>query len=102
MNRIKLSAADWCYLKPEDDPEDYYRKLKEMGYQGVEMAAPERWEAVKNVGLSLVNISGPGMQVGLNRKEKHAELLPEIEKFLETAQLQGMDHVIIFSGRRWG
>lgn len=99
---IKLSAADWCFVRPEDDPVDYYRKVKELGYLGIEMAAPERWSAVKETGLSLINIIGPGMQDGLNRIKNHARLIDEIGKLLEIAQMQKIDHVIIFSGNRAG
>ena len=61
MKTMKLSAPDWCFFPKGADPDAYYRKLKSMGYSGVEMVEPERWQSAKNAGLEIVNLSGPGM-----------------------------------------
>ena len=45
MKTMKLSAPYWCFFPEGADPDTYYRKLKSMGYSGVEMVAPERWQA---------------------------------------------------------
>ena len=48
MQKLKLSAPDWCFFRKEFKPEEYYRKLLEIGYSAVEMAPPERWKALRN------------------------------------------------------
>jgi len=102
MDPMKHSAADWCYYRDAVEPVVYYRRLKELGYTGVEMVPPERWEAVKAAGLKLVNLAAPGMQKGLNRKENHAILLPQIRELIRTAAENKVEHLIIFSGNREG
>ena len=47
---------------------------------GVEMVPPERHTPARSAGLEILNTAGPGMQKGLNRRENHAELLPQIRR----------------------
>ena len=102
MANLKQSAPDWCFFKGNIPAEHYYGRLKEIGYAGVEMVEPERWAAAKAAGLEIVNMSGPGMQDGLNRVENHEKLLAEIREAIATAAQNGIGHVIIFSGNRNG
>lgn len=103
MSTLKLSAPDWCfYKKAEADPEDYYQRLKAIGYDAVEMVDPERFAAAQSAGLRILNMAGPGMQEGLNRVENHAKLVPEIEACIEQARENDIESVIIFSGNRDG
>ena len=102
MSQIKQSAADWCYYRDTVDPFTYYRRLKEIGYTGAELVPPERWQAVKDAGLRLVNLAAPGMQKGLNRKEHYAELLPQIRALIRLAGENEIGHIILFSGNRQG
>ncbi len=102
MIGIKQSAADWCYYRGGVEPATYYRKLKDLGYAGAEMVPPERWQAVKDTGLKLVNLAAPGMQKGLNRKENHAELIPQIRDLIRLARENDVEHIILFSGNRAG
>ncbi len=102
MTGLKQSAADWCFFRGQADPVGYYRRLRELGYQGAELVPPERWSAVKAAGLKLVNVGAPGMQKGLNRKEHHSELLPQIRSLIQAAAENGIDHIILFSGNRDG
>jgi hypothetical protein len=101
-NKLKLSAPDWCFYKKEFDPPTYYRRVQESGYSAVEMVEPSRWAAAREAGLTILNLAGPGMTEGLNYRENHAALVPEISKAIETAQANKIPHVIIFSGNRKG
>src|SRR5208337_2042079 len=92
------SAADWCFFKAPMDAADYYRRLKAIGYDAVEMAAPQHWPLVRAAGLSLLNVSGPGMARGLNRAEHHAELLPQVRALIATAAANRIGAIILFSG----
>ena len=100
MKTMKLSAPDWCFFPEGADPDTYYRKLKAMGYSGVEMVAPERWQAAKRAGLEIVNLSGPGMTDGMNRRENRQKLSDEILRMTEDASKNGIPYIIVFSGNR--
>ncbi len=99
---IKFSAPDWCFFRENPDPAAYYRKLKQLGFTGVEMVDPSRWPAARSAGLSILNIPGPGMEKGLNRVENHAELVPKIRALIDQAAFEKIPHVIVFSGNRGG
>lgn len=98
MSTIKQSAADWCFYKNISDPDAYYRKLKEIGFGAVEMAAPQRWESIRSAGLEILNIAGPGMREGLNNPDNHSQLIPEITTLIDQAAENRIPHVIILSG----
>ncbi len=102
MSDIKLSAADWCYYTEILDPNEYYDRLKHMGFSGAEMVAPERMADARAAGLELVNINGPGMTQGLNRREHHDVLVPKIRETIAQANAFGVPQVIVFSGNRDG
>ena len=102
-NSLKFSAADWCFASRAGvGPEEYYAKLKELGFDAVEMVDPARRSAAKAAGLKILNLSGPGMAEGLNRLEHHKELLPKIKDCIEEAASEGIGAVIVFSGNRKG
>jgi hydroxypyruvate isomerase len=102
MGEIKLSAPDWCFLKEGMDPASYYRQTAACGYAGVEMVDPERWAAARAAGHSVVTMSAPGMQEGLNNQRHHAALIPQVRSCLETAKASGIPIVVAFSGSRHG
>jgi hydroxypyruvate isomerase len=102
MKKLELSAPDWCFFKEPSDPAVYYRSLRRLGIAAVEMVDPVRWPSARDAGLSLLNISGPGMAEGLNRTEHHAELLPRLRATIAQAAGAGIPHVIVFSGNRCG
>lgn len=98
----KLSAPDWCFLKSGVEPAAHYARLKSLGFQGVEMVEPTNRAAARAAGLEIINLSGPGMQQGLNRRANHATLLPQIRTCIADAAANHIDHVIVFSGNRDG
>jgi hydroxypyruvate isomerase len=98
----KLSAPDWCFLKPGVEPAAHYARLKALGYGAVEMVAPANRAAARAAGLEILNLGAPGMQRGLNRRAHHAELLPQIRACISEAQADRIGQVIVFSGNRDG
>jgi hydroxypyruvate isomerase len=96
---LRQSAADWCFFK-NSDPATYYRELKRIGFYGVEMVDPSRFAHVREAGLELVNMSGPGMQQGLNSEDEHADILPKIRTAIASAAENRIPSVIVFSGNR--
>jgi len=97
---LRQSAPDWCFYREGFDPAVYYRRLREIGFLGAEMVAPERWAAARAAGLEIVNLSAPGMTDGLNRRENHAKLIPQIGESIRLASANGIGQVIVFSGNR--
>jgi hydroxypyruvate isomerase len=102
MEAMKFSAADWAYYSKANPPESFYGRLRAMGYEGIEMVDPSRWRQARDAGLKILNLSGPGMEKGLNRKAHHAELIPKIKDAIATAGANGIPQVIVFSGNRDG
>jgi hydroxypyruvate isomerase len=102
MTKMLFSATDWSFFPKVSDAGSYYDRLAGIGYDGVEMVNPLRWEKARAAGLQIVNISGPGMTTGLNRRENHTELLPALREVIATAGANGIPQVIIFSGNRQG
>lgn len=102
MNSIKLSAADWCFYPKLGDPARYYETIKSLGIDGVEMVDPTRYTAARSAGLKIVTMSGPGMMCGLNRREHHADLLPQLRDAIQHAGENDIPILIVFSGNRAG
>jgi hydroxypyruvate isomerase len=100
MEKLKLSAPDWCFYRDEYDPERYYAQLREIGYEAVEMVPPSRRAAAKKAGLKILNLPGPGMEKGLNDKANHPQLLPQLKQAIAEAAQAGIPAVIVFSGAR--
>lgn len=102
MAAIKLSAAEWCFYSKLGDPARYYATLKELGIDGAEMVDPARYEAARAAGLEIVTMSGPGMTSGMNRREHHAELIPQLRDAIQHAGENHIPVLIVFSGNRLG
>lgn len=99
---LRYSLPDWCFLKPGMDAADYYRRVREAGYEAVEMVAPARRPLARAAGLHILNHPGPGMQQGLNNPANHALLIPQIERAIGEAAADGIPALIVFSGNRFG
>jgi hydroxypyruvate isomerase len=102
MNKLQFSATEWSFFKTGFPPEDFYRRLVQIGIGAVEMAPEERWTAAKKAGLKLLNIAAPGMTNGLNRVENHDSLLPTIAEMITDAGDNQIAQIVVFSGNRVG
>ncbi|MCL2701226.1 MAG: sugar phosphate isomerase/epimerase [Phycisphaerae bacterium] len=102
MSTLKQCVPDWCAFKQGMDAAAYYAGLKSIGFSGVEMVDPSRWAAARAAGLEIVTMTAPGMQKGLNRREHHAELVPQIRDAVSQAAAEHIKNVIVFSGNRDG
>lgn len=99
---MKFSATDWSFYGKCKSPETYYNDLKSLGYDGVEMVDQSRWQAARKAGLEIINLSGPGMEQGLNQTSLHKELIPAITDCIAMAGENNIPQVIVFSGNRNG
>jgi hydroxypyruvate isomerase len=97
---LKLSAADWCFCKPEIDPAKYYRHLKSVGVEGAEMVPAERFPLARAAGLKLLNTIGHSITEGFNRKDLHPGVIAKTREAISLAKKEGIPHIIVFSGNR--
>ena len=94
-----LSAADWCFVKPEDDAQRYYRRLAESGYAAAEMVPPERRAMARAAGLRLLNFAGAS---GLNRAGNRSTVVAQMRQQIAELAAEKIGQLIVFSGNRAG
>jgi len=102
MSKLRFSATEWSFFKSGLVPDDFYKRLVQIGIEAVEMTPEERWTPATKAGLKLLNIAAPGMTSGLNRLENHDALLPAIAEMITDAGDNGIAQIIVFSGNRVG
>lgn len=102
MADICLSAADWCFYRETYVPEEYYRRLAALGIAAAEMVDPARMPAARAAGMPLLTLGAPGMTQGLNRRENHDALLPQLRQAILDTKAAGAPYLIVFSGNRDG
>jgi hydroxypyruvate isomerase len=96
---LTLSAADWCYVKSDDDAHRYYHRLVESGYSAAEMVPPERRALAGAAGLRLLNFAGAS---GLNRAENRGKAVSQMRDEIAKMNAEGIEQLIVFSGNRDG
>jgi hydroxypyruvate isomerase len=99
QNGLILTAADWCFVKPEEDAARYYKRIAEAGYAAAEMVPPERRAMARAAGLHLLNLAGAG---GLNRAENRTRVVEEMQGQIAEMAAAGVSQLIVFSGNRAG
>jgi hydroxypyruvate isomerase len=104
MARIKQSLVLGRFTRNTGyEPERVIAEAKAIGIEGIELARPETWPAIKAAGLKVVGIGGHGTFTdGLNRKENHARIEEEIKKNIEIAEANDIRNLICLSGTRGG
>ncbi|MFC2038475.1 hydroxypyruvate isomerase family protein [Chloroflexota bacterium] len=101
---IRQSLCWWCFTRAsENKPEDVIREANALGIQGIELAPPDQWEAIKAAGLKIIGIGGHGtFSEGLNRQENHDRIEKELRDNIELAANNDIRNLICFSGNRGG
>ena len=102
MAELKLSAACWCFYSEELEAAELFGRLAQAGYTAAEMVGADNYDDARAAGLTLLNECAPGMSVGLNFRENHDELIPQIREVIAQAGANGVGQVIVFSGERNG
>ena len=102
MNPLRLSLADWCFRPPEAAAEAWFRQVRAMGYDGVELVPAERRQAALDAGLEIVSLAGPGMADGFCRRANRAKLTDELKRLADEASACGAPYLVVFSGNRGG
>jgi hydroxypyruvate isomerase len=100
---IRQSFAWWSFTMGKDvDPVPFLRDAANAGAQGVEMLPEAHWQAARDLGLSLVTVSGHKLEEGFNDPSRHALLQDQVRKRIDAAAAGEVDAVIVFAGSRFG
>lgn len=101
---IRQSFAWWSFtaVKEPDDSAAFLRAAKEAGAQGVEMLPEPLWPVARDVGLTLVNLTGHKLEEGFNDPARHAALQDEVRGKIDAAAAGEVGAVIVFAGNRFG
>lgn len=103
MSKIKQSVPWWCFANLGISPENFVKMLVEIGYQGVEMFAPEHFQLAKDSGLQIVNTQAHvPLEVGLNKRENLADIEHQLKERLGWCQQWDIPSLIVFSGNHDG
>lgn len=100
---LRHTACDWCYGVGEGEAAaSFYRCLREIGFDGIEMPDEANWDAARTAGLEILDLVGPGMEWGLNRVEEHEAIVPLLVDAIDNAAANDVKNVVVFSGNRRG
>jgi hydroxypyruvate isomerase len=100
---MRQSFAWWSFTHGRDiEPKSFLRDAAMAGAQGVEMLPDKLWPVARDLGLSLVTISGHALEVGFNDPARHDALREEVFRKIDAAAKGGVDAVIVFAGSRFG
>lgn len=100
---IRQSFAWWSFTAGREvDPHSLLRDAAAAGAGGVEMLPPALWPVARDVGLSLVTLTGHTLEEGFNDPSRHAALRDEVRRNIDAAAEGGVEAVIVFSGNRIG
>jgi len=89
---LTLSAADWCFVKPDGDAARYYHRLAESGYAAAEMVPPQR----RAMALNFAGASN------LNRTENRSNAVTQMREEIAHMAAEHIEQLIVFSGNRAG
>ena len=99
---IRHSVSWWCFagLMP---PEELIAAVVDTGFDGIDLAGPEHWDAILDAGLELAAVEGHGtLEDGLNNTANHDRIEREVMAKLALAQKYAFRCLICFSGNRHG
>ena len=72
---VRQSFAWWSFTAGREvEPAPFLRAAAEAGAQGVEMLPPELWPLARELGLSIVTVTGHKLEEGFNDPARHAGL----------------------------
>ena len=103
MTCIKQSVSWWCFVPEKLSPEALVKTAADIGYEAIELAAPEYWQLIKDHGLTIASFSGhQSIPDGLNRRENGSRIEAELRASIQQAEKWNIPNVIVFSGNRNG
>jgi hydroxypyruvate isomerase len=100
---MRQSFAWWSFTHGREvEPRSFLRETAKAGVQGVEMLPEDLWPVARDLGLSLVTMSGHALEAGFNDTARHDALRQEVFRKIDSAAAGGVDAVIVFAGSRFG
>ncbi len=103
MAQLKSALAWWCLTRAGMTPDAIIRTAAEIGYDGIELAEPEYWEAIRAGGLAIASARGhESLEDGLNRRANHDRIERELRENIALAVRWKVPALICFSGNRGG
>lgn len=100
---MRQSFAWWSFtLGREHDAAAFLRDAAGAGVAGVEMLPDDLWPVARDLGLSIVTVTGHKLEEGFNDPSRHAALESEVRQKIDTAAAGGAEAVIVFAGNRFG
>ena len=96
-------CTTWWPLSKALETDGAMEKVKALGIQGVEMPPRDKFDFLRDNGLTIVTIGGHGtLTDGLNKRENHKRIADELNEKFELAREYGIPNLIVFSGNRNG
>ena len=100
---VRQSFAWWSFTAGREvEPAPFLRAAAEAGAQGVEMLPPELWPLARELGLSIVTVTGHKLEEGFNDPARHGALSDHVRRTIDAAADGGAEAVIVFAGNRFG
>jgi len=100
MTTFKQAVARWAF---NSVPLAELKGVYDLGVTGIEMPPREEFEALREMGFSIVTVGGhQSLEDGLNKRENHGRIRDEIGVSLEMARKYEIPNLIVFSGNRNG
>ncbi len=62
---MKFSVMEWSSRPKKDAPADYYRRMRAIGYEAIELPSLDAAAAVQAAGLAALSIAAPWILRGL-------------------------------------
>ncbi|MDB5470753.1 MAG: xylose isomerase [Caulobacter sp.] len=100
---MRQSFAWWSFtMGREIEPASFLADAAAAGAQGVEMLPEEHWPIARDLGLSIVTLTGHKLEEGFNDPTRHPALQTEVRRHIDAASEGGCEAVIVFAGNRFG
>lgn len=100
---MRQSFAWWSFTAGREvEPAAFLSAAKAAGAQGVEMLPEAHWPVARDLGLSLITVSGHKLEEGFNDPSRHARLQAMVRGKIDAAAEGGVEAVIVFAGNRFG
>ncbi len=98
---VRQSVSWWCFQNRGVEDETLLRRIREIGYEAVELISQDRFEMARDQGLAIAShIAHKSITVGLNDPREHDRIEAEIDQSLALAVQYQIPNLIVFSGNR--
>jgi hydroxypyruvate isomerase len=103
--KLRQSIVHWCFGSRGEkwDVRKTCQVARELGYQSVELIAPEHFSTLKEFGLTCAIVGaqispGPAYMRGFNNPEFHPMVIQATRNAIDAAAAHGYPNVIAFTG----